>query len=172
MVYLCISEVDVGIIFLVLWTTLTIIVTADLLRFRFKGVAREPYENLPSTRVLDARERAGGESQLPHFTGSLVTQDSVNGVVWHIPGVIFAVSLYPQAVQVLHASIGSLSPSIDHHNCRSSRLPCQIFHGVPIYASEGDVGIIVSHSLDGLGHYHHRRSPMLQVQRHRRESVI
>jgi diacylglycerol kinase (CTP) len=59
MVYLCVAEDDVGIIVLVLWTALTIIVTADLLRFRFKGVARQPYENLPSTRVLDARERAG-----------------------------------------------------------------------------------------------------------------
>jgi hypothetical protein len=56
MVYLCLSEVDIGIIFLVLWTALTNIVTADLLCFRFKGVARQPYENLPSTRVLDARE--------------------------------------------------------------------------------------------------------------------
>ncbi|KAF8800119.1 hypothetical protein BYT27DRAFT_7056244, partial [Phlegmacium glaucopus] len=77
--YLYISEGDVRTIILVLWMALAVIIPADLLRFKSRMFARL-YER---------------------FLGFLMREserDSINGVVWYILGVNFALTFYPQDV--------------------------------------------------------------------------
>ncbi|KAF9463181.1 hypothetical protein BDZ94DRAFT_1164259 [Collybia nuda] len=78
-VYLYISEGDVKTIVVVLWTALSVIVPADILRLRYPRFERV-YERCLGFLMRESEKK------------------SVNGVVWYILGVNFVLSFYPQDV--------------------------------------------------------------------------
>jgi len=80
--YLYISESDVSKITFVLWSSLCIIVPADILRFRWPAFARL-YERMLGFLMRESERH------------------STNGVIWYILGVNFALQFYPRDVATL-----------------------------------------------------------------------
>ncbi|KAF9522334.1 hypothetical protein CPB83DRAFT_116592 [Crepidotus variabilis] len=96
--YLYASESDVSVVVRALWLALCVIVPADLLRFKSKWFART-YERYLGFLMRES-EKVCRLSLSVRILSNIITpsQNSVNGVIWYIIGVNFALAFYPQDV--------------------------------------------------------------------------